>query len=175
MTPRREQRGQVVVLAAVVLAVALVTMTAAYHGLGYHGDVDATAERSAVAPVSVAEERLQRSVNEVAVGGGVPWENRSALVDETRGALTVATDGLQREGQARRVSYVVREDASAAEAWAEDDCPSGAFRAFGPCLAQGGIVVQERANETVLVGVAVEVSVRTASSETTAAMRLAAR
>jgi hypothetical protein len=42
------------------------------------------------------------------------------------------------------------------------------------CRAIGGVVVQERANGTALVGVAVELTVRSPRSETTAKLRLEA-
>jgi hypothetical protein len=80
-----------------------------------------------------------------------------------------------RHGTARRAVYVVREDADAAAVWVDEDCPGGPMRAFGPCRSDGGIVVQERANETVLVGVALDVQVRTREGTTTASLRLAAR
>ena len=168
-------RGQVVLLAAVVVAVALVAMTTAYHGLGYHGDVRATAELGDEDPVSTAERRLQQSVDTVAVGPVRPWDRRNATIVDVRDALTNSTAELKRVGTARRTVFVVNEDAGAAAAWAEEDCPDGPMRVFGPCRAVGGIVVQERANETALVGVAVELTVRSPRSETTAKLWLAAR
>ena len=171
----REKRGQVVVLAAVVVAVALVAMTTAYHGLSYRGDVDATAAIGADDPVRTAERQLQRDVDAVAVGPVWSWSARAEVVNDSRAALAASTATLQRDGASRRAVYTVREDSALAEAWAEDDCPSGERRVFGPCVADGGIVVQERANETTLVGVAVDLTVRTTERETRATLRLVAR
>jgi hypothetical protein len=168
-------RGQVVLLAAVVVAVALVAMTTAYHGLGYRGDVRATAEIGDEDPVSTAERRLQQSVDAVAVGPVRPWDRRNVTVVDVREALANSTVEQQRAGTTRRTVFVVEEDARAASMWATEDCPRGPMRAFGPCRAIGGVVVQERANETVLVGVAIELTVRSPRSETTARLRLAAR
>ncbi|WP_380678784.1 DUF7261 family protein [Salinigranum sp. GCM10025319] len=170
-----DDRGQVVLLVAVVVAVALVAMTAAYHGLGYHGDVRAAASIGTEDPVTIAERQLQRDVDTAGIDHVRPWSERNATVNETRTALASSRATLQRSGASRRVVYVVNEDTDAAAAWAAEDCPSGSMRAFGPCLADGGIVVQERANETVLVGVALDVRVRTREGTTTASLRLAAR
>jgi methionine aminopeptidase len=170
-----ESRGQVVVLAAVVVAVALVAMATAYHGLGYHGDVRVAADVATEDPVWTAERQLQRDIDTVAVSTPRSWAARGRLVNESRETLRASADSLRRTGQSRRLSYVVRENDRVANRWAETDCPGGAMRAFGPCVADGGIVVQERANETVLVGVAVDVVVRTTDGETRATIRLVAR
>lgn len=167
-------RGQVVLLAAVVVAVALIAMATAYHGLGYHGDVRATAELGDDDRVSTAERRLQRGVDGAAVGPMRPWDRRSVTVADVRESLANSTAGLQRAETTRRTVFIVNEDADTAAAWADEDCPKGPMRAFGACRAIGGVVVQERANETALVGVAVELIVRSPRSETTARLRLEA-
>lgn len=175
MSASAESRGQVVVLAAVVVAVALVTMTAAYHGLGYHGDVRAAAAVATEDPVRTAEQQLQRDVNTAAHASVRPWTARQLVINESRAAVEASTARVQRGGGSQQPVYIVRENGSVAETWAEDDCPGGDLRAFGPCVADGGIVVQERANETALVGVAVDLVVRTTESETRATLRLVAR
>jgi Asp-tRNA(Asn)/Glu-tRNA(Gln) amidotransferase A subunit family amidase len=168
-------RAQVVLLAAVVVAVALVAMATAYHGLGYRGDTRVATDLGAEDPVTTADRRLQRDVDRAAVGVVRPWAQRTRTVADVRTALDASRRTLQRTGATRRHVYVVSENESVATDWADEDCPGGPMRAFGPCLADGGVVVQERANETVLVGVALDVTVRTAASETTAVLRLRAR
>lgn len=170
-----ERRGQVVVLAAVVVAVALVAMATAYHGLGYHGDVQATATIGSGDPIVTAEHHLQRSVDEAAAGPVRPWTERTETINDTRDALTEARSRLQRVAVAERAVFVVRERNEVATAWADTDCPGGERRAFGPCVADGGIVVQRRANETAVVGVALDVVYRSPRQETTATLRLRAR
>jgi hypothetical protein len=173
MTP--DDRGQVVLLVAVVVAVALVTMSTAYHGLGYRGDVRSTEAIGTDDPMTTAERQLQRGVDTAAVGPTQPWSERNETINHTRETLATATGTLQRNGVARENVYRVTENPDVAAAWADEDCPGGEMRVFGPCLADGGVVVQERANETVLVGVAVDVTVRRSGRETTASFRLTAR
>jgi hypothetical protein len=114
-------------------------------------------------PVSFVPEQIR----------GRSRSERNATINHTRTALAASTTTLQRTGTARRVVYVVNEDADAAAAWADADCPGGPMRAFGSCLADGGIVVQERANETA-VGVTLDVRIRTREETTTASLRLEA-
>jgi hypothetical protein len=171
----RDGRGQVVVLAAVVIAVALVAMATAYHGLGYHGDVQTVRELGGDDPMVDAEHRLQRRVDTASVSVIRPWQARAQAVNDTRDAVAEARDALRQTAAVDRGVFVVRENGDLAADWAEDDCPSGRLRAFGPCVADGGIVVQERANETVLVGVALDVVYRSSERETTATLRLRAQ
>jgi hypothetical protein len=167
---RRADRGQVVLLAAVVVAVALVAMATAYHGLAYHGDLRVTRDLGTGDPVAAAEQRLQRSVEEAAAGPVRPWAERGRTINETREVLEGTRATLQRDAAADRAVFVVRENGDVATEWAETDCPRDEWRAFGPCVADGGIVVQERANETALVGVAVDVVRRSPEGETTATL-----
>lgn len=168
-------RGQVVLLAAVVVAVALVAMSTAYHGLGYHGDVRTTAAVGAEEPTTVAEHRLQAAVDATAVDTARPWMARNTTVSDVRDAVREVIADLQRSDATRGQVFVVRENEALADAWADDDCPGGTLRDFGPCRADGGVVVQERANETVLVGVVVDLTIRSKRGETRATLRLAAR
>jgi hypothetical protein len=170
----RAERGQVVLLAAVVVAVALVAMGTAYHGLGYHGDVATRTEVGTPDPMRSAETRLSAAVDAAGVGGAHPWTARNETVNETRSELARAEAALRAEAAGERAVFVIREDPDLAAAWAAEDCPGGERRAFGACRAVDGVVVQERANETALVGVALNVTYRSPSTETTATLRLAA-
>ena len=170
-----DDRGQVVLLAAVVVAVALVSMATAYHGLSYRGDVRSTAAVAADDPVVVAEREVKRTVDAAAVETVRPWTMRNTTTEAVRGRLAASEARLRRGGADRGTVYVVTLDDEDADRWAENDCPGGEMRAFGPCVADGGVVVQERANETVLVGVSVDLAVRTAAGETRASFRVTAR
>lgn len=60
------------------------------------------------------------------------------------------------------VAYAAGIDREAARAWVtEGNCPDGPGREFGDCIAERGVVVQERAGETVVVAVAFDVAVTT--------------
>jgi hypothetical protein len=62
---------------------------------------------------------------------------------------------------AEGIAYEVRVNDSAAAAWTAEHCPSGPDRQFGDCEAIDGIVVQERAGETTVLAVAVDLTVTT--------------
>jgi hypothetical protein len=63
------------------------------------------------------------------------------------------------------VAYAVRYNRSAGSTWADEHCPRGDGRWFGPCRAIDGVVVQERAGETTVPAVAYDVRVTTPRSE----------
>ena len=59
------------------------------------------------------------------------------------------------------MEYRSASNASAATDWAATNCPGGSGRRFGPCEADRGVVVQERAGRTHVLAVAVDVTVTT--------------
>jgi hypothetical protein len=151
-------RGQLVLLAAVALAVTLVPLVLAYLQLGYHEDIHGGTSQSHTQQVDAT---LERAVHDVA--SGIPaeytWAERSTAVDAVRTRLepteqSIATSGLD-EGAASAVSY----NQTRAQGWADTNCPSGPDRQFGPCLVDDGIVVQERQGRTHVLAVAVDVRV----------------
>lgn len=151
------RRGQLVVLAAGVVVVALVPMLAAYLQLGYAEDVDATADDPS--PTADAIRTLEGAVHDATadVPASYDWSDRGAAADAVRSRLsprieTVETSLLDR-GIARSVAY---NDTLAGEV-ASDECPGGPARQFGSCVADGGIVLQERAGEAHVVAVAVDI------------------
>jgi hypothetical protein len=157
----RGRRGQLVLAAAAVLALALVPVVLAYLQLGYHPDVAASADYDGHG--ENARRFLERSVHEAGTNatGEYGWSDRSAAVDEVHDRLTPRLDTLEASQVAEGVAYAVRYNRSAAGAWADANCPGGRGREFGPCRAIRGVVVQERAGETVIVAAAVDVRVTT--------------
>lgn len=154
-------RGQLVLLGAAVLAVALVPLVLAYLQLGYHADVAASADYDA--PAATAERFLDRAVADATdpVAGTEDWSDRADAVDTVHARLdphrrTLAESRVV-SGTATRTAY----NQSAARAWARSDCPGGPDRQFGPCEARRGVVVQERAGETHVLAVALDVTVTT--------------
>ena len=152
------RRGQLVLLAAATIALALVPVLLASLQLGYHADIDASAtEEPGVRDV-------ERTVAEVASEtapsvDGQDWPERESAADTFRDTLdnrlTSVTANVTDRGTVRQLSY----NESAASSWIDDECPTGDGRAFGPCERDDGIVVQERAGEVHVVAVAIDVTV----------------
>lgn len=147
---RVTRRGQLVLLAAVLVAVAIVPMVLAYLQLSYHVDVEAGGAHDD--PTADARSVLVRAVHQARedVPGQYSWARRSAAVRTVEARLepriaTVETARVE-EGIYRNVSY----NQTLAERWENANCPSE----FGPCEAHDGIVVQERAGRTHVLAIA---------------------
>lgn len=153
-------RGQLVLLAAAAIAIALVPLALAYVGLGYNADVGGD---DPTAPLSDAERVLERSTHNATstVAGEYDWENRDRAAATLGTRLDRDTEQLERSRLSSGVAYRIERNDSAATRWGDDHCPSGPNRAFGPCEAIDGIVVQERAGETAVVAVAFDVHATT--------------
>jgi hypothetical protein len=158
--PRRD-RGQLVLVAAAALAIALAPLVLAYLQLGYHADVQAATDYDA--PAENAQRLLERAVHEST--GGIPtdydWTDRGDAVDAVHSRLDpirsrLATARVE-SGTAYRTSY----NQTSARAWASDHCPSGPDRQFGGCEARRGVVVQNRAGRTHVLAVALDLTVTT--------------
>ncbi|MDS0293671.1 DUF7261 family protein [Halogeometricum luteum] len=159
-------RGQVVLLAAVVVAVALVPMAFAYAQLSYApGDGARPA-----ADVDGVRRALSAAFTGAATGidGEYGWRNRTAAVDEVRAELADDIGRVERAATAGGRSLLVSHNVTEAEAWAAEHCPGGRGRAFGPCRADGGVVVQQRGNDTAVVAAAFDLSVVSAAEQTNA-------
>jgi hypothetical protein len=156
---RDGDRGQLVLVAAGVLALALVPIAFAYLQLGYHADVRAGVEYDD--PQRNAERVLERGVYEASapVQGEYEWWQRGDAVAGVREGLSPRLETLRAARVDRGTAYEVTYNESAAAAWAADDCPSGPDRRFGDCEAIDGVVVQERAGETAVLAVALDVRV----------------
>lgn len=153
----RRERGQLVLVAAAVVAVALAPVVVAYLQLGYHADVRAGGEFDD--PAGDATRVLERAVHGAADGTrGEPWTRRGDVVASVRSALAPRLRTLEAsrvdDGVAYRVSY-----AEGAARDRAERCPVGPGRSFGPCEARDGVVVQERAGETTVVAVAFDLRV----------------
>ncbi|MUV61481.1 hypothetical protein [Halobacterium sp. CBA1126] len=153
-------RGQLVLVAAAVAALALVPVAAAYLQFGY---------APAVADVGGDHgERVSRSLDRVVddaaeQAAGTAWANRERAVQRVEASLESPVRTVERA----QLGDGVVVDVSTDEALAEQvDCPGGRGRSFGACEAHGGVVVQERAGETVVVAVAFDVRVSTPDGTT---------
>lgn len=164
-TRRRDgERGQLVLAAAAVLVVALAPVVLAYLQLGYHADVAASTEYDA--PVANAERLLERAVHEVGTNAtGRPWSERDQTVRTVRNRLDQPLSMLATARIESGTAYETSYNQSAAANRAADRCPDGPNRDFGDCVAEDGVVVQERVGETHVLAVALDVTVTTERGE----------
>ena len=161
----RPDRGQLVLVAAGLIAIALVPMLLAYLQLGYAGDIHASEDFDA--PVENAERVLERAVHEAGVGlaTNYTWGQRQAAAVEARDRLDPRLDTLRSARVEEGIAYQIRYNETAAEAYVLSHCPDGPDRQFGPCLADGGVVLQNRAGEVHLLAVAFDVRAVTPNGE----------
>ncbi|GAB7014255.1 DUF7261 family protein [Halolamina salina] len=155
---RGNDRGQTVLVAAAMLALALLPLGFAYLQLGYHEDV--AASTAPETPGSETIRLLERAVYDA--GGeavGHPWQGRTGAVAQVNASLAPREREIEAAQVERGVAVRIERNGSAADAWATENCPSGAGRLFGDCDAIGGMVVQERAGETHLLAVAYDLRV----------------
>lgn len=151
------RRGQLVLLAAALAAVALVPVAAAYFQLGAHPDVTARTDPG------VESDRvlrgLDRAVTNASIGvsGSYAWSDREAAATRIERAMTADAAAIARAAANRSTVVTVGFNATAAAS--VDRCPDGPNRAFGDCTGRDGLVLQERAGETHLVAVALDVRV----------------
>lgn len=149
-------RGQLVLLAAVLLALALVPLTLAYLQLGYHDDIGAN---SPATTMSDTERAVEQGVSNAATGvrGEFEWTEREQAVDafQTEIAPTIESVSQARldAGQSIEIAY----NETRANVFAASNCPSGAGQQFGSCEAIDGVVVQERVGTTHILAVAVDI------------------
>lgn len=158
-------RAQVVVSMAVVVTVALVPVAAAYLQLGYTSG-DAAVDRGDGSDAVVRALASAVGGVESQVAGEYDWRERERAVDAVHGWLDPRVDGIETPGGAETTAITIRYNQSLAERAATTTCPSGRGRAFGACDSIRGVVVQERAGETVVVAVALDVRVVAADGTT---------
>lgn len=159
-------RGQLVLAAAAVIALAIAPVVLAYLQLGYHDDVVASSEYDD--PAANAKLFLERAVHEESEGipGEFRWSNRRAGISLVRERLARRLAVLAGSRVAEGTAYEVAYNETAAKRWVVANCPGGRGRVFGPCEAHRGVVVQERAGETHVLAVAFDTTVTTERGRT---------
>lgn len=164
------RRAQLVLLAAAVVAIALIPVLFAYLQLGVHPDVEAS--RSYDNPTDAAVHVIERAVHRsgASVAGTYAWRQRESAASTTRLRLDPALERLKTqridEGIVHRTTY----NQTLARQWARRNCPRGPDRRFGACEAHDGVVVQNRAGETHVLMVAVDLRTTTHRGTTTVAL-----
>jgi len=163
-----DDRGQFVLIAGVVVALALLAMLTAYLQLGYGADVRTT---DFGRTVEDGQAYLDRTTQQAArpLRGEYAWGQRGPAVTTLRNRLDPRLDELERSRVTDSIVYRADYNQTVAAQWARSECPGhGADRAWGSCAADRGVVVQERAGQTQILAVAYDVGVMTADVETNA-------
>lgn len=150
-------RGQLVLLAAAAIALALFPLVMAYIQLGYAGDV--AAEPTGTDAAADLDRALDRAVHDAA--GAVDTgtfasgdEAAAAFRDRLRDDVDRLETARIEAGTAATITY----EPSLAVEWVDDGAWRGGVAGdFPEPSAHGGVVVQERAGEFVVVAVALEV------------------
>jgi hypothetical protein len=176
-----DDRAQVVLVAAAVVAVAFLSMTLAYAQLGYDADrTGAGAGAVEVASVEEVERDLAASFRAAVrdrawdAGDGVGPDGTArrerAVAERIRTVVADDADRLEAAHAEESRSLAVTFDDATATSWAETNCPGGPGREFGPCGSVGGVVVQERAGEVTVVAAAFRIRIVSPAESTTAAV-----
>jgi len=150
-----------VLLAGVVVALALVAMLVAYMQLGYHADVTSAGVDENV--VRDGQSYPERTTHDTAraLRGEYAWSERGQAVTAVRDRIKPRLAELQRANVESGRVFTVTFNQTVAQRWASRNCPSGAGRAFGPCEADRGVVVQERDGRTLVLAVGYDLTVTT--------------
>ncbi|WP_396610560.1 hypothetical protein ACH9L7_09940 [Haloferax sp. S1W] len=153
-------RGQLVLVSGVIVAVALLALVFAHAQLAYGGEADAPD----LADISAAtEDTVHAAAADVA--GRYSWGVRRAAVTDFRAELDPDLTRIE-HAHTGAGGVSITANNSAAGGWALRNCPRGPYRDFGSCVADRGVVVQERAGETTIVAVVLDVVVSTPRHET---------
>ncbi|WP_336326254.1 DUF7261 family protein [Halovenus sp. HT40] len=160
------KRGQVVLLAALVLVVALVPIVAAYLQLGYQGETHTGIDSE---PEQDTQRLLERSVQEATntIPATYEWSERQNAAERVRGRLEPTAEGVEWSRLDSGVTQQLTYNESRADEWTDTHCPGGPDRQFGPCESIGGIVLQERAGRTHVLAVAVDLTTTATAREST--------
>ena len=153
-------------LAAALATLAIVPIAAAYLQLGAHPDVSARTDPG------VTSERVLQGIDRAVVNastgvsGTVAWSDRERALARFTVALADDVRAIERGAVTRSTVVRVTRNTSAARAWADDHCPGGPNRAFGDCVVENGVLLQERAGDTHVVAVGLDVTVADRRGET---------
>jgi len=160
------ERGQTVLLAGVAVALVMATLLAAFLQLGYHADVATGGVDDR--PVANAERMLERAtrVSIEPLRGEFDWSERDAMAKAVRNRLSPRLDTLEAARVDESVLYTVGYNHTVATRQAASYCPSGPARQFGTCVADGGLVLQDRGDQTHVLAVAYDLTVTTQQGHT---------
>ncbi|WP_231858872.1 DUF7261 family protein [Haloquadratum walsbyi] len=178
-----DTRGQVVLVAATVVAIALLTMVFAYTQLGSisFDTADEASSRidtggtivnpgSPVIALDTVHNQLTASVQAAVFDDRKKhnWNERQRVIERVRTDVTEDFHRIElyhiQEGRSLTLNFA----ASHAHERAHMQCPGGPNRMFGQCQSVNGIIIQSRAEEVTIVAIAVEVQVISPTETTNA-------
>lgn len=162
------RRGQLVLVAAAVVAVALVPILIASLQLGYHDDVRATADYDDDPSADVLRV-LERAVatESASIPKQYAWAANDSATSAVRTGLGPRLDRLQTSRIESGVYCDVTYNRTVTRQWKNANCPSGPDRQFGDCAADRGVVVQNRVGRTHVLAVGFDVTTTTERGEAT--------
>ncbi|AFK18318.1 hypothetical protein E6P09_06005 [Haloferax mediterranei ATCC 33500] len=153
-------RGQLVLVSGAVVVVALLTIVLVHAQLGY-AVTDAAPPVDDVA--AATDDAVEAATADVA--GRYSWAARESAVADFRSQLDPSLTRIE-HAHTGSGGVSLSTNNSVAAGWALRNCPESTYRDFGQCVADDGVVVQERAGETAIVAALVDVRIGTPQSET---------
>lgn len=158
------QRGQLVLVAAIALALALVALGVAYVQLSYGEDVGQPPQN----PAGQLESALERAVyNSTAdIPDQYSWSERSTAVAAIEDTLAKKTETLETSRLADGHAYSIERNATHATRWATANCTRGPDRQFGDCTATDGVAIQNRNGQIQVLAVAFDIEITTPDGTT---------
>ncbi len=157
-------RGQLVLVAALALTLALVSLGVAYLQLGYHDDIETAGQE----PAGQLETALEQSVHDAsaAVPETYHWSDRDDATQNVRDELNTTRAPLETSRLSDGHVYQLTINETRADQWITANCPNGANRQFGSCEALDGVAIQERNDRTHVLAVAFDIEITTPDGNT---------
>lgn len=162
---RETDRGQLVLIAAIALVVALVPLVLAYAQLGYHEDLESAGQPNQPEQI---DRTLDHALQDV-VGNATfefEWEERQEATGTVRERLAPKITAIEESGLDAGTAIHVSYNDSKTDSWVAGNCPSGENRQFGDCDGVNGIAVQERNGDTHVLGVGFDIVIISPEAET---------
>ena len=162
MSRQLDDRGQLVLLAAGVIAIALLPIVFAYFQLGYTGDVRAGEE--VAAPDTETLRALERAAFDAGseVQGTYPAGQSDAARSAFLDRFEQRVDAIETARLESGVVVEVDRNRTAASTWSTRNCPGGPGQEFGACTVDTATVLQDRAGDVHVLAVGVDVRIATA-------------
>ncbi len=156
--PERE-RGQLIVLTVIVIAIGLTTLGIAYLQLGYASEtaISDTIE----SPEADLVTALELASAEIRPERPQAWSNRDHVATAVGHRFDQQATRIERIAADRKTVYRITRNTTATIPTAECQTGAGATQ-FGTCETIDGVVVQHRANEVVVIGLVVDIEIMTA-------------